>query len=79
MLDSPLKLFWRTPQLDEENFPAGRFNDLLRAFDKAVPNGTIKREGKNQIIQISRHRPREYLKPNLFPQFNERRAAELED
>jgi hypothetical protein len=79
MLDSPLKLFCRTPQLDEENFPAGRFNDFSGVFDKTAPNSTIKRKGKDQAVQISRHRPREYLNPNPFSQFDKRQAAELED
>jgi hypothetical protein len=34
VLDSPLKLFSRTPQLDEEDFTAGSFDDFPRIFDK---------------------------------------------
>ena len=79
MLDSLLKLFGRTPQLDEENFAPGRFNDFQGLFDKAALNATIKGKGKNQAIQISCHCLSEYHQPNLLSQLNERQATELEE
>jgi hypothetical protein len=79
MLDTSLKLFGRTAQLDEKNFSPRRLNNISVFSTKSPRTVRIKCKGEDQTVQICSNRPFEDFEPNHFSQFDERWSTKIKD
>ena len=77
--DAPLEFGDRADEFDEDHLAAVAGDDGDRAVDKVRAHGCSGRKGEDESRQLVAAGVFEDGEPDLFAQFDEGRAAEVED